>query len=89
MPVRPEIIIKPNPVNKHLTISFEIIEGTKPVSISIYNEQGQILETLLSERIYTEGTHILDAKIDLPAGMYFVLVKINKNLYFDKIIITN
>lgn len=85
--VRPDIIISPNPASKELNISFEILGGTKAVSIQLLNEQGQLLETLLTSAIYNSGIHIYSASLDLPSGIYFVLTKINHTIYSEKIII--
>jgi len=84
---RYNIVISPNPTTGELNISFEIKDGIETVSIQIVSEQGQFIETLLSDAIYTEGIHNFNSKLNLPTGMYFLQLKINKTNYFEKIII--
>jgi len=85
--VCPAILISPNPASKELNIIFEILEGIKSVSIQILNDQGQLLETLLTGVMYPVGTHIYSTRLDLASGIYFVLTRINNTIHSEKIII--
>jgi len=83
----PYINVIPNPTTAEINISFEITGGTSAVSIGLYDEQGRMLKTLLSETIYSEGIHIHNSNVNLPTGMYFIFTTINNKIYTDKIII--
>jgi flagellar hook assembly protein FlgD len=60
----------PNPFNPTTTISYQIAE-TGHVNISVYNINGQLVETLINERI-TEGFYstIWNAN-NISSGLYF------------------
>jgi hypothetical protein len=57
LPEHPSIVVTPNPTKGELNISFEITEGVKSVSIVVCDEEGRVLETLLSDRMYMAGSH--------------------------------
>jgi len=83
----PYINVIPNPTTGEINISFEITGGTNAVSIDLYDAQGRILKTLLSETIYNEGLHFSNSRLDFSVGIYFLRIEIGNKSYFEKIII--
>jgi len=72
--------------DSEVNISFEVKSGTKSVTIGIYDEQGRMLKTLLSETIYSDGLHFYNSRLDfLLTGMYFLRIEIGNVIYFEKI----
>jgi len=84
---RPNIEVTPNPTTGELIINFEILEGIKPVSIQLCDEQGKVLTTLLSDVLYREGIHTYITQIKLQTGVYFILTTIGNTIYSNKIIV--
>lgn len=64
----------PNPFNSQTSISFEL-EGEQHIELSIYNQVGQKLKTLIND-VKTQGPHSItwDAA-DSPSGIYFCELK--------------
>ncbi len=60
----------PNPFSLSTNIKYEI-KGSKRVTLKIYNQSGQLIETLLDE-LQTTGKHeIIWQPKGLPAGIYY------------------
>ena len=60
----------PNPFNSMTTVEFDLPK-TSEVTLNIYNILGQIVETLVSERL-TSGTYkYVWHPYDLVSGVYF------------------
>ncbi|TAL69080.1 MAG: T9SS type A sorting domain-containing protein, partial [Bacteroidetes bacterium] len=81
------IKIYPNPTESQLNI--EIITSEYPtVDYTLYNVLG---ETILNSRIYLNGTktiEVLNLK-NKPSGIYLLTIKLCKNLYYRKIIVSH
>lgn len=61
----------PNPFNSTTTINYTITT-TSGINLSIYNTQGQLVETLL-DRMMPAGRHSVVWEADqVPAGVYLV-----------------
>lgn len=70
----------PNPFNPTTTISFDIVD-TNPVTLMVYNANGQLVTTLLNNVSKDAGRYSLnfDAS-NLTSGLYFYTVKVG-NVY--------
>ncbi len=70
----------PNPFNPTTTISFDIVD-TNPVTLMVYNANGQLVTTLLNNVSKDAGRYSMnfDAS-NLTSGLYFYTVKVG-NVY--------
>jgi len=66
-----KLMIIPNPFTDHLLISFKIAVD-EPVAISLWNNQGQMVETIFNRKV-PAGDHQLSWNTArLPTGIYFL-----------------
>jgi hypothetical protein len=83
-----KITIYPNPVKAKMQIS---IKSDKPVSeissMEIYNNHGQKVDEIKYENISSIDFEIKWNKGDLPAGVYFLIIKTKKESWSEKFII--
>ena len=65
--------IKPNPFNSRAEIKFELAKEAE-VSITVYNVQGQKVESLMKEKALASGSHsvVWNANDRTPTGIYFI-----------------
>ena len=65
--------IKPNPFNSRTEIKFELAKEAE-VSITVYNVQGQKVESLMKEKALASGSHsvVWNANDKTPTGIYFI-----------------
>ena len=64
--------VYPNPFNPTTTINFSLKKSEK-ISVSIYDLKGQLIKTIINNKLINTGTHNLvwDASAN-PSGIYFV-----------------
>jgi len=73
-----ELKNQPNPFTTETTISFNL-ESTSEVSIDIYNQQGQLVHTVLAEKELTEGAHQVPFNNErLNTGVFICLLRTNQ-----------
>jgi len=77
--------IFPNPLSCNTSISYNL-SNTSIVNVSILNQNGQVVTTLINEN-QLQGDHklIFDAT-DLPAGVYFCTLKTSEGTQTKKMI---
>jgi len=76
----------PNPVTEYVNLAFEL-DKRQTVSIAIYNQNGQLLETLVHDA-FNEGKHQLNFEMSqLAAGIYFLKIEGNNGLLAHKQIV--
>ncbi len=80
-----EVKIYPNPSENELTLSIYTPQQIN-FSADLYQITGQWIETLFNKELFT-GTHLSQIKRnDLPAGVYILSVKTDKEIHSLKII---
>ena len=77
----------PNPFNPSTTIEFTLPQDS-PVALEVYNFKGQLVTTLIDQKIHAGYHHIVwDAK-DLGSGIYFIkLVAGDQHIDYQKVIL--
>ena len=81
----------PNPYNARTTIRFQLKESG-PVEIKIFNQLGQLIETLVDEHL-PAGEHqvVWDSQDhkhgELPSGVYYVMLRLEDHRSVKKIIL--
>jgi len=81
-----QLSISPNPTDQELLINFSIPERKK-VHLSIIDEQGKLIESLINGNYLAGGyTHKLNTS-QLTPGSYFVYLVESKNLSVKKFVI--
>lgn len=76
----------PNPFNPSTTIKFQTPQ-TGMVTITIYNILGQLVETMLNERMES-GIHVIQFNANhLPAGVYFYQLAVENYLDVKKMLL--
>jgi hypothetical protein len=76
----------PNPVTATTTISYYIPSSSK-VLLSVYNYNGQMVETLVNEE-QSEGSHTIEWAPQLPSGIYTCRLLNNGSSVSKKIVIS-
>jgi len=80
-----EFLCSPNPFSDELTIIYHVSESVY-TSIEIYNSAGKKVKEL-SHKLPSEGRQVCQIKTnDLPAGIYFCVLKTKEGLQTKKII---
>lgn len=81
------LIISPTPVQDVLSIRWKADRGSR-LSIQLQNSIGQKVRELLPPTITTaEEQHMLFNLNDLPAGTYFLQIRMNDRQFFRRIVI--
>ncbi len=80
-----EMLISPNPTNDITTISYHLATAST-TTIVIYNQQGQIISTLLDEKKQAGDHEIKFDSSGLPSGIYFCVLKANDEIQTAKIV---
>jgi hypothetical protein len=74
-------IIYPNPTTGKFSINFEELTG--PCELEIYNQTGQLVKILRCN-----SKPRFDIEIDIPQGLYFVILKNKKGfLAREKVVV--
>ncbi len=70
-----DMLLYPNPVDQELEVQYEV-RAESTVSILIYNMQGELVETVMSNTKQTAGIHHKSIKLDNPiqSGNYVLMV---------------
>ena len=77
--------IYPNPFKQDTNIEYELIQPVK-VSISIYDQLGKQVESILDE-VQQTGKHVISWRSeDLPGGVYFCVLKMGDKMQTMKLI---
>lgn len=78
--------IYPNPSHDNFTLSINTLEKEAPAQVTVINIMGQVMEEFtLSNKgglIFTNHKH------QMPAGLYFVNIKIGSEIYTEKIMVS-
>ncbi len=83
--------ILPNPFTENTTINFHL-ENASKINISIYNLQGELINTLINEK-KTKGEYkiIWNGKDkngkEVNSGLYFVRLNSGRNIYTQKVVL--
>lgn len=78
-----QIRIFPNPSQGAIYIEMNSL-STEEINIQIYNANGQIIENRISRQVNGNNNAL---KINLNAGIYFIVITANGNTYSEKLII--
>lgn len=82
------VTVHPIPASILTTFNFEIKKKTE-VSLNIYNERGQLIETLEKQSL-SEGNH--EIKLDVaafPSGLYYYKLVTGKDMHSGKFLVVN
>jgi hypothetical protein len=85
IPIKNYPLLYPNPVNKFLTIRYQVFT-TLIIELNIYNERGKLCLQQLKQT-YTPGIQELQVNVDrLSSGVYFYSFYDGKQKYYGKFI---
>lgn len=85
LPISSDLIVTPNPFNTEVEIKFNLV-NTCEITLSIYNQIGQITQTLYKGK-KEKGIHQLNFNlIDLNSGIYFIKLQSGQESETQKII---
>jgi hypothetical protein len=76
----------PNPFNPSTTIKFSIPEKST-VELTIYNQLGELIQTLINEEKSTSTYEITFNGQDLASGIYFYQIKANNFVSTKKLVL--
>ena len=80
--------IFPNPANNETNIYFTL-EKTDQLSLSVYNDQGKLIQTIYKNKLFAPGQHIYKLEtVDYYSGFYSVLLENGKSRLTQKFVIT-
>lgn len=77
--------IWPNPISEKTTISYTLKKPDK-ITLQILNIEGFEVKTLVDRKQQTGEHKIVISNLDLPAGVYFCVIKTNNGIHTRKII---
>ena len=79
-----KVTVSPNPTSDLVAINFSLLKSTV-VNISIYNQQGKVVKTVLNSK-KSEGLHneIIDVS-HLANNLYFIQIRVDNQVITDKI----
>ena len=71
----------PNPFNPSTNINFSLLENDK-ITLMIYNIKGEIVETLIDNKLISKGTHSLlwNPSKTYSSGLYFYGIRSSNGL---------
>jgi len=81
----PELKISPNPMVSQTTFSFSL-EETGEINLTVYDLNGKRLSTLLNGR-FSMGDQKINWAPNLPPGMYFAKLSVDKKITTKKIMV--
>jgi hypothetical protein len=77
----------PNPAGKHIIVEYILSKESK-VSITVYNQMGQVVKTLAGEQKQNPGFYQLDFETpELEKGIYFLRIRSGAFNLIEKLII--
>lgn len=84
-----DLQVFPNPFSSQLTFTFELPE-TSQVQLSIFNQLGQELSTVVNERLAKGGHRVIwNAQSQaLPAGMYYYRLRVGDRFVSKPVVLT-
>jgi hypothetical protein len=86
--INDHISIYPNPISGQATFKFSFVDlSNEEISINIINNQGQMMDEIRMEVNNSNEMIINWNKGDLPAGVYYLLVKSSNEKISEKFII--
>jgi len=80
-----QIIISPNPTNDITTINYHLATAST-TSIIIYNQQGQLISTLVDEKQQAGDHEIKFDSSGFPSGIYFCVIKTMDRIQTQKMV---
>lgn len=84
-----EFIIYPNPSQgENFTVSFEI-ENEETISCFVSDITGRIVARPFREMKKQSGKHVFEINVDIPAGIYFVMMNVSGRMYSGRLIVTD
>ncbi len=81
------LAIFPNPVAKTTTIPFELSESNVRVTVTIYNESGILIDTLLDKTMLAGYHEVNWDASGMASGSYLCLLKVNHKTFSKKIMV--
>lgn len=83
-----KLTIFPNPFEASTNISLAISEDIANLSLAIYGSTGQLIEILEKSTIKLKGDYTYHfTPIDLPKGIYFLVMQSEKGIIGEKLVI--
>lgn len=81
--------VYPNPADESVTIGFTLGNQT-PITLKLYNINGQLVETLAENKLYKEGLHSKELKIShLPQGVYGLVLETKGKREMQRIVVSH
>ncbi|MCB0397370.1 MAG: PKD domain-containing protein [Flavobacteriales bacterium] len=77
--------VMPNPASHTARIGFEMSEGGQ-ANVTVYDMQGKVL-TVIRDGYLNAGVHQLEWNVDVPPGVYLVVVKTDSSVDHEQVII--
>lgn len=79
--------IYPNPANNETNIYFTL-EKTEKLSLSVYNDQGQLINNIYNNKLFASGQHIYKLETgSYQSGFYSVVLENGTNRLVQKFVI--
>ena len=83
-----KVIIYPNPITEDNAKLIVHSNRSSKYSIRIFNQIGQVVKIIETEKAYSEGVHHINLPVsNLTNGFYYVQIEANGNIVNEKIVI--
>jgi len=82
-----QLKVYPNPINHQTAIDYELV-NTTPLSLSIYNTNGQLVKVLMDKVVQEPGQYTIPLNAsDLPAGIYYLNLESDSGQLTEKLMV--
>lgn len=83
----PNLRAYPNPFTNSTTVEYQI-STTEPVSLYLYNMQGERIADLLQNKLQTEGVYQIEVDVSrYPSGIYYATLRAGKRVLTEKLVV--
>jgi hypothetical protein len=81
--------IAPNPASSNVKLGFTLVADTN-VALNVYNMNGQLVKSLINNRLYATGLHTIDMDVSNESnGLYLVVLEANGQKYTQKMMVSH
>jgi Leucine-rich repeat (LRR) protein len=79
-------LVRPNPASDVIAITYSLLQNNLPTALDILNLKGELVQTLISEKVADEGEYPLSTSIRaLPTGSYIVRLRVGSSVLTQRL----
>ncbi|MFY8001701.1 MAG: IPT/TIG domain-containing protein [Candidatus Kapaibacteriota bacterium] len=79
-------LVRPNPANDVVSLTYKLMENSAPVSLDVLNMRGEVVQSLFAGISQTEGEYSLTVNVrGLPVGSYMLRLRANQDMVTQRL----